>query len=1343
MELASPDAAQAGAASARGDGGTRNGLAKMPANERTFPVFLKEFAPLTHLLSQIPQHAQRGLSKIDVKLTCLDVIAEYIAIGSNVGVVFLFDRTKNTVTRLKCAEMLDAITSISLVSSVDFMLGVGCQSGLCVAYQIPMTGKQSKMEKYIIQDIHRAPVTCVCWSPNAMKFYSGDARGCVTCTEIDYEQHLCRSKEVHKEEHPVIQLDYVPQSLLISTTKRTVICHCTKESAKVVQLGNHERKSNSNFGACFAPPQSYGERQVTVWACRPGMRLWKGTPDGVVLETLLLRDSLKQEYFRPQMLSLPKESYLEKLPDSQFGLLKPYRKRLLLTWSSETFFVVDPAVRSFVVVCPGFVNITDIAICEEEIFVLQAKRHIVRLAGHPEDIWDQPEDNETLLPDMTAIKNTIVTPLAEITALLRDTRLPDPQVLQIFKNKNGSAVLDWFRQKAPRPHGSDSGGSSPGGMARRGSTASGNSRVTETALDSEQASVETPATPPGEALSYAHRSRSFESMQFPNESEGEDDIVFTARKRKSKPGSSTSAAQSTPTLVLPTSSDERPSPVPTYDEVFASPSGTSPLGQSMLNKENKKSECPPPYSASENELVSHILSRYGQLKQRQRHDESDASPPLDIPVGSSSTLAPSDALNLSPSPASVSSGAAETGLEATADVSAEDGANSNPDPEDSPDSEPELSIEDIYSKNKDTSDSSESVESSVPDVVFHGIVEPRFPRYDFHWAQVKGPGPVVSLAACNGYLCCVDSRDNVYYSRLMGREFTWRSGSRPMNRVALSPSGSVLWAIYKEKLYAARSPLSNEPLAMGWDEVAMNVVSVSVTEATAWYVTSSGDVFMCPDVTIQGKPVTFYGVSCLFKVQQVTCYDDVVWVLTAQDTLLARIGISPQVPQGTSWVDIPLPSKGNPACISLGYNSTGWLIDSEGSVFFKTNLKNSVPCGYNKEWWQVDLNEFVYQVSPPLAKMQKNLSSISHKVLSKGKWHLVAGKHGVWFCESMSSHLNSCRRNITGYIWEKAHVNLLHSGTKWTDIAAGGVFKDEGVVWGLQTGGQLAALSPRLRKWYTVGLPRGTSLSCIAPSPESLWVLTTNGDVMVRTGQTHHQPMGDTWIPLDTSQLGDAQLTHLSCSYETVWACDTKGTVYMRIGSLRPPAPRTLPPAWVPIESGYQEESPFISSSASENPFSLPFEISRFLKPHLTKVYVGPRNYMVWALDNRKHVYVREGIYPELHIGTSWVEVPGVQARQLCVSEKAVWALTPSGEIFRRFNICNTNFVGDYWKRIPGHAACLAVSVDDRLWAVAADGSALQLSTCELPSRINEMDTLGLSASAEKTDADMDGWELV
>lgn len=1329
MESASPDA-EACEAQAR-DGSTQNGLPKMPVSERSFAVFLKEFAPLTHLLSQIPQHAQRGLSKVDVKLTCLDVIAEYIAIGSNVGVVFLYDRTKNTVTRLKCSDILDTVTCLSLISSVDFMLAVGCQSGRCVSYQIPMAGTQSKMEKYIIQNIHNTAVTCICWSPNAMKFYSGDARGSVCCSEIDYEKHLCKTKEVHREAHAVVQLDYVPQTLLISTTKRTVVCHLSKDSTAVVQLGSHERKSGGAFGACFAPPQSYGERQVTVWACRPGMRLWKGTPEGTVTETLLLRDSLnKRDYFRPQLLSLPKESCLEKLPDSQFGVLRPYCKRLLLTWSTETLFVVDPGLRSLAVVCPGFVNITHVAAWNEEIFVLQAKRHIVRLAGHPEDIWDQPEDNEPLLPDMAAIKNSLVTPLAEITQLIRDTRLPDAQVLQIFKNKNGSAMLDWLRQKAQGNSGSSSPGSSSACPESLAGTASG---VGEIALNDPGVGAEIQAPPVSDAS--INRSRSFHSMQFLDEPEAEN-IVFNTRKPKSKkqgpPAEDT--AGSTPTMLpLPASSERRPSPVPTYDEVFSTPSSASPLGQNASNSEAKKSECPPPYSASEDELVSHILSRFSQL--RQSRNEADSSQPQDIPSASGDSLAPPTLDSVTPSPASSSGAATETALEASTEANVEAcsqaggeaGASSNPHPEDSADSEQDLSLEDIYSKHRDTSLSVESEESSVPDVVFHGIVEPRFPRYDFHWAQVKGPGPVVSLAACDGYLCCVDSRDNVHYSRLMGREFTWRKGSRPMNRLALSPSGDVLWAVYREKLYAGRSLLRSEPTAQGWDEVAQGVVSVGVTETTAWYVTGSGDVFTCSNVAARGvKPVTFYLVPCLFRVQHVACYDNVVWVLTTEGTLLARVGISPQEPKGTGWIDIPLPSKGTPACISLGYNSTGWLIDSDGNVFFKTNLKNSVPGGYNREWWQVDLNEFVYQTPQPLAKMQRNLSSvfsaekISNRVLGKGRWHLVAGKHGVWFCESMASHLYSCRRDIPGYFWEKAHVNLLNPGVKWTDIAAAGVFKDEGVLWGLQTGGQLGVVSPRLRKWFPVGLPRGTSLSCIAPSPESLWTLTTAGEVMLRTGQSRLQPMGDGWVVLDTSQLGDVQLTHLSCSYETVWACDTRGTVYMRIGSLRPPAPRTLPPAWVPVESAYQDESPFMSS-----------------------VYVGPRNFMVWAVDNRKRVYVREGIYPELHIGTAWVEVPGVQARQLCVSEKAVWALTPAGEVYRRFGISNHNFVGDYWKRIPGHATCLAASIDDRLWSVAADGSAHQLSTCELPSRINEMDTMGLSASDEKSDADMDGWELV
>uniref|UniRef100_A0A6B0VG60 Putative proline-rich receptor-like protein kinase perk7 n=1 Tax=Ixodes ricinus TaxID=34613 RepID=A0A6B0VG60_IXORI len=1317
------------------------------------PVFLKEFAPLTHILNQIPQHAQRGLNKVDLKLTCLDVIAEYLAVGSNAGVVFLYDRTRNTVTRLKCSDVYDTVTCVSIVASVDFMVAAGCQSGRCVVYQIPMEGTRSKMEKYLIENIHRTSVTCICWSPNAMKIFSGDAGGLVSCTEIDYDQHLSTTKKIFSEEHPVVQVDYVPQLLLVSTMRRTVVCHLAKNNV-VVQFGQRDRKSPGNFGACFAP-QPFGERRVTVWACRPKMRLWRGTPEGVVLETLLLQDSLGRTPFTPQTLHLPKGSCLNKLPEAQFGPLKPYLDGLLLTWSNEAFFVIDPRARAFAVVCPGFVNITDVAVWGDEVFVLQARRHIVRLASHPEEIcWSLSEESDNLLPDMATIKNTLATPLAEIGALIKEHRvtIPDTPMLQLFKGKANGSVLDWIRQKAP--HGRSQNESINGTKLREradsaeASSVGGKSgsAVLGTGMRNSSSANALTALPPRETTAPTFgRVSSFQTLLFLDEPEAEESIVFNAKKTKSKK-SGTSNNLTVPKQRPPSPKNQRPSPVPTYDEVFSShhatgglvPQGSSPLNPSPLNPSPKSSERPPPYDGPEDEMLSQILSRFGQLKRNELHGDTAPSPPQEDSSRSSSSTPP---------PAEVA-----TELEVQS-LSSSLSGDADPSPED--DDLEQSAIEDIYGKPEDdNANFTEPAPSPVPDVCFHGIAEPRFPHYDLHWAQVKGPGSVMCLAVCDGYLCCVDSRDNVFYSRHWGREFTWKKGSRPTNRLALSPSGGTLWTLYKERLYAARSPMKDEPLSLAWDEVIGGVASVGVTETTAWYVSTSGEVFMCPNTATNGRPPAFRMVSCFVKVQQVTCYDDIVWVLTAEDHLLAREGISDRTPWGISWVDVTLPSKASPACISLGYNCTGWLIDSDGNVFFKTNLKNSSPRGYNNTWWQMDLNEFVYQFSPPLSKMHKNLSSvfsadkISHKVLGRGKWLLAAGKHGVWFCESTSTLIYTCRRDITGYFWEKAHVNWLPQGSKWLELAAQGVFKDQGVVWGRQSGGRLAAISPVLRKWWHVTLPKtkggeDVTVTCVAPSPESLWVLTSAGEILVRTGQDPNCPLGKSWAILDLAQLGGTQLVHLSCSNDTVWACDSKGVVYMRLGSLRPPAERTLPPAWVPVESGYQEDSPFVSASASDKAFSLPFEISRFLRPHLTKVYVGPQNFMVWAIDNKKRVYVREGIYPELHIGTSWVEVPGVQARQLCISEKAVWAVTPSGEIFRRFNISNTNFVGDYWKRIPGHVSTLAASIDDRLWAASLDGCALQLLTCTLPSRVEQVERLAFSTSTEKSDSDTDGWEVV
>jgi hypothetical protein len=42
---------------------------------------------------------------------------------------------------------------------------------------------------------------------------------------------------------------------------------------------------------------------------------------------------------------------------------------------------------------------------------------------------------------------------------------------------------------------------------------------------------------------------------------------------------------------------------------------------------------------------------------------------------------------------------------------------------------------------------------------------------------------------------------------------------------------------------------------------------------------------------------------------------------------------------------------------------------------------------------------------------------------------------------------------------------------------------------------------------------------------------------------------------------------------------------------------------------------------------------------------------MVWALDNKKNIYVREGIFNDFQVGTGWVLVSGIEAVELSIRQ--------------------------------------------------------------------------------------------
>lgn len=70
---------------------------------------LREWAPLTDLFSKLPTKTQIGIFSQEIKLTCVDFVPEFIALGTNVGIVYWYDRKKKDLQRLRCEVYLTFI----------------------------------------------------------------------------------------------------------------------------------------------------------------------------------------------------------------------------------------------------------------------------------------------------------------------------------------------------------------------------------------------------------------------------------------------------------------------------------------------------------------------------------------------------------------------------------------------------------------------------------------------------------------------------------------------------------------------------------------------------------------------------------------------------------------------------------------------------------------------------------------------------------------------------------------------------------------------------------------------------------------------------------------------------------------------------------------------------------------------------------------------------------------------------------------------------------------------------------------------------------------------------------
>lgn len=88
------------------------------------PGAFREFCPLYYLLNAIPTKIQKGFRSVLVYLTALDTSGDYIAVGSSIGMIYLYCRHFNQMkkysfevsptflytVRLTCREFRHAVT---------------------------------------------------------------------------------------------------------------------------------------------------------------------------------------------------------------------------------------------------------------------------------------------------------------------------------------------------------------------------------------------------------------------------------------------------------------------------------------------------------------------------------------------------------------------------------------------------------------------------------------------------------------------------------------------------------------------------------------------------------------------------------------------------------------------------------------------------------------------------------------------------------------------------------------------------------------------------------------------------------------------------------------------------------------------------------------------------------------------------------------------------------------------------------------------------------------------------------------------------------------------------------
>lgn len=257
--------------------------------------------------------------------------------------------------------------------------------------------KSKPIERYTIKDACRGRITCLEWSKNGMKLFSGDSHGIVVLTEFDFTQHISKSMEVINEKFAIVQMQFSSPWLLISTLYRAIVCRKNDETNQwnVSQIGRTDRKVLNDFGAVFTPIDVHHRKPPQIICARPGFRFWLAECNGNVSHTFLLKDSIAEARSIVEVPLLnPVHNKVVQIKDAYFGPCYYFMGKFIVTYCDTMVFIVDVDKLKVMATIRRLRKIQYLCVNRNEIFIVEGGRSIVRISTVPEQFEQQKQQQQ-------------------------------------------------------------------------------------------------------------------------------------------------------------------------------------------------------------------------------------------------------------------------------------------------------------------------------------------------------------------------------------------------------------------------------------------------------------------------------------------------------------------------------------------------------------------------------------------------------------------------------------------------------------------------------------------------------------------------------------------------------------------------------------------------------------------------------------------------------------------------------------------------------------------------------------------------------------------------------------